>query len=113
MSKIVWCEQNVTGLPIRMLRDNHEAMRPSSTIFDDWDRAEAIASIRHQCFLRSKGFCELCGSVVTENSGHLHEQKHRGKGGEISLVNSVFICARTHQFEHRDRNPRFTKKGII
>ena len=72
------------------------------------DRAAAVKSIRKQIFHRSEGFCEFCGSIVLESSGHMHEQKHRGKGGEISLENSVFICATCHQHAHADRNPRFS-----
>jgi 5-methylcytosine-specific restriction endonuclease McrA len=69
--------------------------------------SKAVSSIRHALFIRSKGLCELCSEILTEKSGHMHEQMHRGKGGEISLENSVFICARTHKREHRDRNVRW------
>ena len=72
----------------------------------------SVASIRHQVFLRSKGDCEFCASPITEHGGHLHEQVHRGKGGEISLANSIFICATCHRLAHADRNPRFSKKPL-
>ncbi len=114
MSKWVWCEQNEVGAVTRILRGHHppEIMRPNSTIFYDWDYREAVSSIRHQLWLRCRGECELCGSLVTEQGGHMHEQQHRGKGGEISLDNSVFICAKCHQDAHKDRAPRFTKKSL-
>lgn len=76
------------------------------------DRASAVKDIRHQLWLRCKGECELCGERVTESSGHMHEQKWRGKGGEVSLANSVFVCPRTHQLEHKARNPKFMKKRL-
>jgi 5-methylcytosine-specific restriction endonuclease McrA len=76
------------------------------------DYAEAVKSIRHQLFLRAKGFCELCGDIVLESSGHMHEQKHRGKGGEISLENSVFICPICHGLAHKDRNPHWVRKDL-
>ena len=72
--------------------------------------ADAVKSIRKQIFYRSKGFCELCAAIVVESSGHMHEQLHRGQGGEISLANSIFICATCHRLAHADRNPRFSKK---
>ena len=71
---------------------------------------QAVSRIRHHLWVRCEGFCELCGSIVNEKFGHMHEQKHRGKGGEISLANSVFICPKCHQRAHADRNPHFTKK---
>jgi hypothetical protein len=69
----------------------------------------AVWDVRHQCWLRSKGECELCGDTVTEQSGQMHERQHRGKGGEISVANSVFVCAKTHKREHRDREPRWSR----
>lgn len=72
----------------------------------------AVQAIRHRLWLRCGGECELCASPVTESSGHMHEQKHRGQGGEISLTNSVFICPTCHLHAHNDRNPRFTNKSL-
>lgn len=72
----------------------------------------AVRDIRYQLWLRCKGECELCASPVTEQNGHMHEQKHRGKGGEISLANSVFICPTCHGRAHKDRNTRFSKKHL-
>lgn len=75
--------------------------------------ATAVGAIRHQLWLRCKGECEICASVVTETSGHMHEKwKHRGQGGEISLENSLFVCPRSHKYEHRKRNTRFMKKRL-
>lgn len=72
--------------------------------------AFAVKCIRFELWLRCGGFCELCGELVTQSSGQMHEQKWRGKGGEISLENSVFICAKTHKLEHKDRSPQFTRR---
>jgi hypothetical protein len=72
--------------------------------------SDAVSEIRHQIFIRSRGYCELCGTPVVEASGHMHEKKHRGKGGEISLDNSVFICVACHKREHRSRAPQFTRR---
>ena len=108
MSDMVWIELDASfRFPVRIFKSRQAAMRCPNRI-DYWDRALAVKLIRTSIFVRSKGFCELCGDLVTEQSGQMHEQKHRGKGGEISLENSVFICAKTHRREHRDRNPRFS-----
>lgn len=72
----------------------------------------AVKSIRHQIWRRSRGYCELCGDFVLESSGQMHEQIHRGQGGDISLANSIFICPTCHRRAHADRNPRFTKKSL-
>jgi len=72
---------------------------------------EAVGAIRYQIWLRSRGECELCAAPITEASGHMHEKQHRGRGGEISLDNSVFICQRCHQRAHADRNPRWSEKS--
>ena len=111
MRDTVLVEKNPQGLAIRIFRGSYTAFVPGM-IVDTMDYRQAVGEIRHQLFLRSEGFCELCGDIVLESSGHMHEVKHRGKGGEISLDNSVFVCAKTHAFEHRDRSPRFTKKGL-
>jgi hypothetical protein len=111
-SKRVWVEQTLAGVPIRILRDNKEVFRASSKLFGEWDRAKAVSSIRFQVFTRSGGECELCAAPITQSGGHMHEQKHRGQGGEISLENSVFICRRCHADAHSDRAPRWTKKTI-
>jgi 5-methylcytosine-specific restriction endonuclease McrA len=76
------------------------------------ERSFAVGRIRHHLWLRCKGECELCAAPISEEGGHMHEQVHRGKGGEISLANSVFICPKCHQRAHADRNPRFTKKSL-
>lgn len=68
---------------------------------------DAVEAIRHQLFVRSQGKCEKCGGHVDEENGHMHEQKWRGRGGEISLENSLFICPECHQFAHKERNPRW------
>lgn len=108
----VWVELNDAGLPVRIFRNQKSAHAFGSEWVAQWDRAIAVEFIRRQLWLRCLGECELCGSVVTEFSGHMHEKKWRGKGGEISLENSVFICPRTHDLEHKSRNPRFSKKGV-
>lgn len=99
-----------TVTPIRIFKSLNAAIK-SGDSFLQMPYFDAVKSIRKQIFYRSKGFCELCGAIVLESSGQMHEQKHRGKGGEISLENSVFICPTCHTRAHSDRNPRFSKKN--
>lgn len=111
MSGLTWVELAADGIsPIRIFRSRTAAFASGRSIGPFYTRAVAVGKIRHQLWLRCKGECELCASVVTEDSGHMHEQKHRGKGGEISLANSVFICPKCHAAQHADRQVRFTKK---
>lgn len=111
-SKFVYVE--VTRQPnlfygiVRIFRNQKAALASDAPVIV-LHRDVAVAEIRHQLWLRCKGVCELCGDTVTEGSGHMHEQKHRGQGGEISMDNSVFVCAKTHKQEHRDREPRWSR----
>jgi hypothetical protein len=113
MRKKVWAERAAgTDNIIRIFKSQKAAFE--SRIFPNFLvevlYEAAVFSVRHQLFVRSGGFCEWCGDILTEQSGHMHERKHRGKGGEISLENSAFICAKTHKDEHADRNPHWSKK---
>ena len=112
MSKMVWVETDFSNNIIRIFRSRLASAGTRWCQIQKRDYADAVQAIRHALFIRSRGFCELCGDIVLEDSGHMHEQKPRGKGGEISLANSVFVCAKTHRLEHADRNPRFTKKPL-
>jgi 5-methylcytosine-specific restriction endonuclease McrA len=74
-------------------------------------RTEAVAAIRKQIFKRSGGQCEYCGKFIN-GKFHLHEKIHRSRGGEISLENSVALCADCHigpTGEHGSRRPQFSK----
>ena len=107
-SRMVWVEINSDSLPIRIFRNKKAAMASSSFVALCL-RSVAVSEIRHQIFLRSKGNCELCSATVTEQSGHMHEMHHRGKGGEISLENSMMICVKCHKNAHKDRNPKWSR----
>jgi hypothetical protein len=99
-----------TSTVIRIFKNQRTAFSAVDTEPTWMPYGIAVASIRHQLFIRSQGLCENCCAIVTEKSGHMHEKKWRGKGGEISMDNSVFICPRCHQFEHKDRAPKFTRR---
>ena len=107
-NKLVWVELGNLGQVVRIFKNKQAACAFHGHVFQV-PYFIAVGEIRHQLWLRCKGVCELCGDVLTEKSGHMHEQKHRGQGGEISLANSVFICPTCHKAAHHDRNPRWKK----
>jgi hypothetical protein len=107
----VWVQRDpITFHVTRIFKSKRAAFAAGGKTPTQSPRVYAVASIRHQLFVRSEGLCEKCCAIVTESSGHMHEQKWRGKGGEISLENSLFICARCHQHEHKERAPQFTRR---
>jgi 5-methylcytosine-specific restriction endonuclease McrA len=107
--KRVWVTV-VGGHPDRILRAR-PAVFNWGVLYEVMRYGDAVKAVRHQLFLRSKGECEQCSSPITERAAHMHERKHRGKGGEISFENSILICAACHRFDHRDRNPRFQRRN--
>jgi hypothetical protein len=108
MRKDVWVVLNaVSGQAVRIFRTQKAAAEFEGYVLKI-PYFTAVSEIRHQLWLRCRGECELCAASITESSGHMHEQKHRGKGGEISMENSVFICPICHRRAHADRNPHFS-----
>lgn len=100
--KFVLVEINSHGDPVRIFRTVKEAMKLPVELVQKWPRGLAIRSIRETIYVRSKdvlgnGRCEFCGQFVTRDSGEMHEKIPRGRGGEISLENSVFICKPCHR----------------
>ena len=108
MSPNIYVEIGIAGMPIRIFK-NQKAAIASTRAWAVMARNQAVGQIRHQLFIRSEGHCEFCDERVTECGGHMHERVHRGQGGEISLANSVFICATCHAFAHTGRNPHWSK----
>ncbi len=107
---LVWVELGLDALPVRIFRNKKASLAAGWR--QQYVRVDAVRIIRHKLFLRSQGECEFCGAWVFEDGGHMHERQHRGKGGEVSLVNSVFICPKCHQHAHADRSPRWAKKDL-
>lgn len=110
MSQMVWAEVNFGGYVERIVRGRKTVTDHPVCRILRVERALAVNSIRRQIVVRSDGECEICAAPVTESSGNMHEKVWRGKGGEISLANSIFICRTCHHREHKSRNPRFSKK---
>lgn len=109
MSEYCWVQVDDVGTPVRIFRTRKAAYAFGLQWIASWWRSDAVKSIRHQLWIRSKGECEMCGRDITEQNSEMHEKLHRGKGGEISFENSILICHPCHRHEHRDRNPRWSK----
>lgn len=93
-----------TGLPIRIFRIQQAAFKLPPDRVREWPKRDAVESIRRQVFARTGGECEFCAKRITWDSMHMHEQQHKSLGGEVSLENSVGLCARCHlDVEHGDR----------
>jgi hypothetical protein len=59
-------------------------------------RVDAIRQIRRTLWARCNE-CAWCGEVVDWNACQMHEIVPRGKGGDISMENSIILCYDCHQ----------------
>ena len=115
----VWVEIDENGRTLRIFK-NHKAMVLALPYYEDgWtkcqSRAEAVRSIRHQVFEKQKGICLHCPQIILWESFHLHEQVPKGKGGEVSVENSIGLCSECHigiNGAHSNRLPKFTKRTM-
>jgi len=74
------------------------------------EKADAVKSIRDDIWFRQNGECIRCGGEITKNSMHMHERVHRGRGGRVSLDNSVGLCYACHLGKrgvHQEKQLRF------
>ena len=97
---------------IRIFRVNHEAYALSVEHPEKVGyvaRKVAVEEIRKAVFKRATDddgitHCEDCGKRIDFFTGHMHERLAKGKGGEVSIMNSVALCPRCHlEVEHGDR----------
>jgi 5-methylcytosine-specific restriction endonuclease McrA len=105
----VWVEIE-NGLAIRIFNNHKFASKEQvefpKKIIKEVNRKEAIHQIRKQVFDMYKQECIYCGEYLTFQTMHMHERLPRGKGGEISIYNSVPACYNCHMRQH-DRQPKF------
>lgn len=74
-----------------------------------------VKEIRRAVFKRQNRECLWCSKVLTWAQAHLHEIVLRGKGGKISLENSIILCYDCHFNNlgaHGNRRPKFLKKDL-
>lgn len=71
-----------------------------------------VGEIRRIVYDYQDGHCLWCDKFVTWKQAHLHEKVARGKGGKVSLGNSIILCADCHigpKGAHGKRRPQFSK----
>lgn len=124
MGKMVLCQVNFRGDPVRIIKTAKLARLLPVEEVAEWPKADAVRSIRWQIYERSKNEegqseCEWCGKYLTQETGHMHERVARGSWdengnkGEVSLANSVFICSDCHlgpNGAHKERRWHSAKK---
>jgi 5-methylcytosine-specific restriction endonuclease McrA len=86
---------------LRIFRNAKAALSFDSSVIREMPRSAAVETIRRQVFEKYDYRCKDCGKfLVWErgqwNSGEMHEEVPRGKGGEISVTNSVLLCRGCH-----------------
>jgi 5-methylcytosine-specific restriction endonuclease McrA len=106
----VWVE--IQNAKIVRIFKNRKAAVLSGQATIEYSRKDAVAEIRKAVFNMAKGFCKYCGKYVPWGTGHMHEEKHRGEGGEISIYNSVWTCYNCHKREHPEKSLRFGEHGL-
>ena len=96
MSK-VWVQLGDNGQAVRIFRTQKEMFFECPVDCDaSMERAIAVGQIRAQIWNRQNGVCAKCSTLLTKSGMHMHERKHRGRGGEISLENSEGLCYQCH-----------------
>lgn len=76
-------------------------------------QGKTVELIRRAIWERQEGICIRCPSLITWKTAHLHETKHRGRGGKISLENSVLLCFECHlgpRGVHPEKQLRFSSR---
>jgi 5-methylcytosine-specific restriction endonuclease McrA len=111
--KIVWCEV-AEGKVIRIFRSQKLAFANCEPVTRFKD--EAVAEIRRQVYDRQSGACLWCPRELPYSGSvwerfHMHEKIPKGRGGEVSLENSIGLCPTCHlEVAHGNRRPRFGEK---
>jgi 5-methylcytosine-specific restriction endonuclease McrA len=77
-------------------------------------KVDAERTIKKQLWDLAKGKCTWCSKDVPltggglYNNSHIHEQDPRGKGGEVSMENSIILCYDCHMnVAHGNRKLQF------
>jgi 5-methylcytosine-specific restriction endonuclease McrA len=99
----VYVEIGEDKLPIRLIKNHAEVWRLPPDKVAHWPKGDAVRAIRQKAVDRAKGECEFCGCRVVWQRGDLHEVVFRSQGGEVSVANSVYICAKCHRNEHGEK----------
>ena len=115
--KMVRVQLGEEGQPVRIFRDKSWRLLPEDEVA--WiSKEEAVTEIRRQVFEKTKddnGYyhCHDCGKPTNWLSGEMHEVVPKGKGGEVSVDNSICLCNNCHtgakNSRHGDRRWQTSK----
>lgn len=113
---MVWVAISIqTGQPCEIFKNEKEARNSTSGAADEimlWARDSATEIIRRAVFNRDNWECTNCHDAsLTWGSAHMHEKKHRGDGGNISVANGTTLCYNCHintEAGHGDRQPQWS-----
>lgn len=101
---------------VRIIKNKSDVWKLPPEKVQQVPKAYAVSEIRNQVFDRSHGHCDDCGRLVTKVTGEMHERVAKGKGGEVSLANCVFLCYGCHQqrpdSEHGNRRWQSAKGKV-
>ena len=109
MPRMCWTQLGLDGKAVRILKSAKlVGVVPRAAYIL---RMTAVDDIRRAVWERDKRRCAHCGVAVGYNVMELHERLWRGRGGEISLQNSVCLCYPCHQHDemagHGKRRPQW------
>jgi hypothetical protein len=111
MSK-VWVQLGDNGEAVRIFKNQKEMFFSCPVDREACvERSIATGQIRAAIWARQKGTCIRCPNLFTYAGMHLHEVNHRGRGGNISLENSVGLCHDCHlgaRGVHPEKQIRFS-----
>ena len=95
---------------IRILRFGGTALFLKPEQVMEYPKTEAVKLVRQRVYEIARGECRNCGRAITWHGFHMHEQNPKGKGGEVSVYNSVALCADCHlNHEHGNRRPQWSR----
>lgn len=109
----VFVEYDATGQICRIFRHRRNAVVSAAweeKRIHEYPRKDAVEFIRKRTFDIAEGHCKYCGKYCSWEVGEMHEELPRGKGGEISIYNSVWSCHDCHtgpSGQHKARQTRF------
>lgn len=86
--------QFLNNQPVRIFRSSKASIGFDGDV-REYPRKDATEAIRRQVFEKSGGNCRDCGKIITWRF-HMDEEIQRSDGGEISIWNSVALCADCH-----------------
>lgn len=72
------------------------------------------ATVVREVHARSEGICEaMIAHTCGWHAQHLHHRKLRSQGGEHTVVNLLAVCARCHEYLHRNTGEAYVQGLLV